>query len=106
MRASSTACAVLPIAPAIITSGRLAQPLAVSAGKLQHRPVEPRLADLELRGVHADGQPAGAGIDVVAGQGALRPAVELPLLVERQGVGRQHGAAAQDGEDIGRQAGP
>ena len=41
-------------------------------GQLQHRPVEADIADLELRGVHADGQPAGAGIDVVARQRALR----------------------------------
>ena len=75
-------------------------------GKLQHRPVEPRLADLELRGVHADGKPAGAGIDVVPRQCALRLAVEFTRFVERQGMGRQHGAAAQDSENVGRQVGP
>ena len=56
--------------------------------------------------MHADGQPAGAGIDVVARQRALRLAVELALLVERQGMRRQHGAAAQDGQNVGRQVGP
>ena len=35
-------------------------------GDAQHRLVQPRLADRELRGVDADRQARGAGVDVVA----------------------------------------
>ena len=75
-------------------------------GQLQHGAVEADVPDLELRGVHANGEPAGAGIDVVARQRPLRGAIELALLVERQRMRRQHGAPAQDGQDLGRDVGP
>ena len=52
--------------------------------ELQHRPIQPDLADRELRGVDADGQPAGAGIEVIARQRPLMPGVELAVGVERQ----------------------
>ena len=74
--------------------------------QLQHRAVEADIADLELRGVHADREPAGAGIDVVARKGALRGAVELAPLVERQRVRGDNRPAAQDGQDVGRQLVP
>ena len=45
---------------------------AVSAASSSTGPVEADIADLELRRVHADRQPAGAGIDVVARQRPLR----------------------------------
>ena len=74
--------------------------------QLQHRAVEADIADLELRGVHADREPAGAGIDVIARKRALRGAIELTPFVERQGVRGDHGPAAQDGQDVGRQLAP
>ena len=75
-------------------------------GKLQHRAVEADVADLELRRMHADRQPAGAGVDVVARQRPLRGGIELALLVERQGMGGDHRAPAQDGQHVGGNVGP
>ena len=49
--------------------------------QLQHGAVEAGLADLELGGVYANGEPAGTGTDVVAGERALRLAIELPRRV-------------------------
>ena len=43
-----------------------------------------RIADRELRGVHADGDAAGAGGDVIARQRALPPLVESALGIERE----------------------
>ena len=48
--------------------------------KLEHRPIEPGLADRELRGVDADREPAGAGIEIVASERTLPPRIELALL--------------------------
>ena len=62
------------------TSGRLASmSRAVSTASSQHRLVQADLADRELRRVHADREPAGAGVEVVAGQRALAPLVEPAL---------------------------
>ena len=77
--ASATACRVWPQTPAIRTNGARAaraQPVAVSAASRGRARQDVRVADGELRRVHADGHPAGAGVDVVPGQ---RP---LPALVE------------------------
>ena len=63
--------------------------------ELEHRPVEPDLADGELRRVHADRQAARAGVDVVAADGALRLLVEFPVGIERQRMRRDHRALAQ-----------
>ena len=48
-------------------------------GELQHRPVEADVADRELRGVDADRETAGAGIEIVAGERALPARIELAL---------------------------
>ena len=56
---------------------RRSTPRAVRIGELQHRPVKPGLADRELRGVHADREAARAGVEVIAGQRALAPRIEL-----------------------------
>ena len=45
-----------------------------------------RVADGELRRVHADREPAGAGGEVVAGQGALAALVELRDAFSASGV--------------------
>ena len=61
---------------------RAARPFGRGArGKLQHRPVKPGLADRELRGVDADREPAGAGVEIVAGQRPLPPRIELALRI-------------------------
>ena len=54
-------------------------------GKFKHRPVEPDLADRELRGVDADRQPAGAGVDVIARQCALMRGVERAVSMSASG---------------------
>ena len=46
-----------------------------------------RVADLELGRVHADGESAGAGGEVVTRQGSLVLLGELPVTVERQRLG-------------------
>ena len=69
--------------------------------KLQHRPVEPDLADRELRRMHADGQAARPRIDVVAADRALRLLVELAIGTERQRMRRDHRAAGAAGERTG-----
>ena len=51
-----------------------------------------RVADFELRRVHADGDAAGAGVEVVSGQGALVALVELSVDVQRQRMRRDHRA--------------
>ena len=48
-------------------------------GKFKHRPVQADVSDGELRGVDADREPAGAGVDVIAGQRALVEGVELAV---------------------------
>ena len=57
--------------------GRATRPIGGGlARELQHRLVEPRLADGELGGVNADRKPAGARVEIVAGQGLLPARVE------------------------------
>ena len=65
------------------------------AGEAQHRLVQPGLADRELGGVHADRQPARAGVDIVAAQRPLPGLVQRPGRGQRQGVGRDHRAGAE-----------
>ena len=67
--------------------------------KLEHRPIEPDLADGELRRVHADRQAAGAGVDIVAADGALRLLVEPTVGTERQGMGGNHRTVAELRQD-------
>jgi hypothetical protein len=55
--------------------------------EFEHRRIEALFADRELSGVYADCQPSGAGLDVVASEGTLPPAVELALGGERKRVG-------------------
>ena len=69
--------------------------------KLQHRPVQADVADRELRGVDADREPAGAGIDVIARQRALMHLVELAVGVERQRMRGQHGAVGDQAAHLG-----
>ena len=86
---------------------RRLRPFARGAHReLEHRLVEPDLADRELRGVHADREAAGAGVEIVAGERALAARVELAVGVERERMRRDHGAAAQRRQDLGRPVGP
>ena len=52
--------------------------------QLQHRAVQADIADGKLRGVHADSQSAGAGIEIIARQRALMPDVERAVGIERE----------------------
>src|SRR3546814_3837371 len=54
----------------------------------QDRLEEADVADRELGGVDPDGEPAGAGIEIIAGQRALSPFVQPPGAVEGQKIGR------------------
>ena len=47
------------------------------SGELEHRPIEPDLADRKLGGVHADRKSTRAGVEIVAGKRALSARVEL-----------------------------
>ena len=90
--------------PATRTSGSSRSrvgPVHLLAGQFQHRPEEAdlRLADLELRGMHAHGQAAGPGRDVVAAQGPLATFVEPPPGVQGQGMGRDDDAAGEHALD-------
>ena len=58
--------------------------------QFQHRPVQADIADRELRGVNADRQSAGAGVDVIARQRALMPGVERAVGIERQRMRGDH----------------
>ena len=69
-------------------------------GELQDRLVEAGVADRELSGVHADGDAARTGVDVVARERALPPRVEAAVRIEREQVRRDHRAVAQDREDV------
>src|SRR5690606_32289111 len=53
-------------------------------GEPEDFPVEARLADGELGGVDADGEPARAGVEIIARQRALAAHIEFPAGVERQ----------------------
>ena len=80
---------------------RLARPLGGAAhGELEHRREQPGLADGELGGVDADGQPARAGVEVVASERALAARVELAIGIERERMRRHHHALAQRGEHL------
>src|SRR3954465_13532721 len=52
--------------------------------KVEDSPREPGVADRELGGVNAARTPAGAGVELVAGECALPPWIELALCIERQ----------------------
>ena len=74
-------------------------------GKLQHRFVQPVPANRKLRGVDTDCKPAGAGLDVIARQGALATGVELSASVEGKGMRRDDDTLAQARQDIMRNLG-
>ena len=57
-------------------------------GKLEHGSIKADIADRELRGVDADREAAGAGVDVIARQRALMLFVELAFGREREGMRR------------------
>ena len=69
--------------------------------ELEHRAVEPDVADRELRGVDADGETACPGVDVVARECALPALVETAIGVERERVGRDDGAGPERRERLG-----
>ena len=54
-----------------------------------------RVADCELRRVHADGESSRAGRRIVARQHSLVPLVESSIRVEREGMRRDDKAPAQ-----------
>ena len=83
IRASRTACSVRPIAPATRIGGVPARPPPRQRCAAPAR--RGRLADRELRGVHADREPARAGVQVVARQRPLPPRIELPPGVSASG---------------------
>ena len=72
-------------------------------GKFQDRRVEARLADGELGAVHADRQPAGAGVEVIATERTLAAPVEPSLRIKRQRMGGNDASPTQDCEDVVRQ---
>ena len=78
-----------------MTGGWRAHSAALPHRELQHRPVEPGVADRELGGMHADREPAGAGVEIVARERALAAGVELAAGIERERMRRDHGALAQ-----------
>ena len=63
-------------------------------GQLEHRfkQAEARLANFELRGVHAHGDASRAGRQVVAREGALPPLIEFAIGGERERMRRNHDA--------------
>ena len=69
--------------------------------QLQHRPVQADVADRELRGVDADREPAGAGVDVIARQRALMHGVERAVGVERQRMRGEHRAVGDQAPHLG-----
>ena len=70
-------------------------------GELQHRPVQADVADRELRGVDADREPAGAGVDVIARQRALMDGIEAAIGVERQRMRGDHRALGDQAPHLG-----
>src|SRR5712664_2946320 len=70
-------------------------------GQFQHRPVQPDVADGELRGVNADREAPGAGVDIIACQRALMDSVERAAGVERQRVRRNHRAIGDQTPHLG-----
>jgi hypothetical protein len=81
------------------------RPLRFLGGDPQHRLVKPRVADRELRRVHAHRQPAAAGVEVIARQRALPALVQPAACVESERMCRDHGAATQQRGDLGGQLG-
>jgi hypothetical protein len=69
--------------------------------QFQHRPVQPDVADRELRGVNADGESSGAGIEIITRQCALMPDIERALGVECERMRREHGAVGNQFADVG-----
>ena len=55
-----------------------------------------RLANCELRCVHSDCEPAGAGCDVIAAQSSLTSLVQTSVRVQRQGMRRDDGSPRQN----------
>jgi len=53
-----------------------------------------------LRGVDADREPAGAGIEIIAGERALAAGIELAIRRERERMGGDDHALAQRGEHL------
>ena len=74
--------------------------------KLKDSPIEPNLADRELRGVDADRKPAGAGIEIITGECTLPPRIELALCIQCQRMRRYHHALAHQREHLRRPIGP
>ena len=70
------------------------------ANRAQHRLVQTGITDGELGGVDANGEAAGAGVEVVAGQHPLAAGVEAALGVERQRMRRNDDAAPDRREDV------
>ncbi len=54
-----------------------------------------------MRGVDADGQPAGAGIEVIARQRALMPDIERAVGVERERMRGEHRAVGDQLPNVG-----
>src|SRR5581483_7699633 len=69
--------------------------------KLQYGPVKTDIADCELRGVDADREPTGAGIDVVTRQRALMHMIELAVGIEREWMRGQHRALGDQAPYLG-----
>jgi hypothetical protein len=61
-----------------------------------------RVADLELRRVHADSEAARAGGHIVAGEGALVLLGKFPVAVEGQRLGWDYMAGEEMGAEIHR----
>ena len=76
---------------------------AVLDGRLEHGLIQAGFTDRELGGVHTDRQPAGAGIDVVAGERTLAAPVEAARRVQSERVRGDHRAFAQDRQHVLRQ---
>jgi hypothetical protein len=60
----------------------------------------PRIADLELRRVYANGDTTRTSGDVIARERTLMPFVEVALARERQWVGGDDAAGANGGERV------
>ena len=75
-------------------------------GEFEHGAIETDLADRELGRMDADRESAGAGVDVVTADGALRLLVELALGIEGQRMRGDHRALAQQGQDRRGQIAP
>ncbi len=70
-------------------------------GQFQHRTVQPDIADRKLRGVDADREAAGAGVDVITGQRTLTRRVEGAIGIKCQRMRRDHGAVGNQPPHLG-----